>query len=340
MWVIMKNITVSRTELASLIIAAVALILLLPFKLLAPMLAGLLVFELINALTPMVERLISYRFARAITVALLTLIILGGLSILVVGAFSLVLHEVNNPARLTNMLLDVVEQARRQLPNVLTRYLPSSADDFHSLLKQLLHDHTSELKTWGTGAVHLFVKVLLGMVLGAVIALVPSPSEENMKPLAAALYRRVNRLAAAFHQIVFAQIRISLLNTVLTGVFLLVVLPLAGVHLPLAKTLVIVTFIVGLLPIVGNLISNAIICVIGLSVSLWVAISVLVYLVVVHKLEYFFNARIVGGSIHARAWELLLAMLVFETLFGLGGLIAAPIYYAYMKMELREKALI
>lgn len=51
----------------------------------------------------------------------------------------------------------------------------------------------------------------------------------------------------------------------------------------------------------------------------------LVFLVVIHKLEYFINARIVGSRINAAAWELLLAMLVMESLFGVAGIILAPI---------------
>jgi predicted PurR-regulated permease PerM len=66
----------------------------------------------------------------------------------------------------------------------------------------------------------------------------------------------------------------------------------------------------------------------------------LIFLVVIHKVEYFLNARIVGTRIQARAWELLLAMLVLEVAFGMAGLIAAPVYYAYIKKELSEAGLI
>jgi predicted PurR-regulated permease PerM len=45
----------------------------------------------------------------------------------------------------------------------------------------------------------------------------------------------------------------------------------------------------------------------------------------------------VGRQIEARAWELLLAMLTMEAAFGIAGLIAAPIYYAYLKDELLAK---
>ena len=68
-----------------------------------------------------------------------------------------------------------------------------------------------------------------------------------------------------------------------------------------------------------------------------VAVASLVFLIVIHKLEYFLNARIIGSHINARAWELLIAMLVMEAAFGITGLIAAPIFYAYFKEELREK---
>jgi predicted PurR-regulated permease PerM len=66
----------------------------------------------------------------------------------------------------------------------------------------------------------------------------------------------------------------------------------------------------------------------------------LLYLIVVHKFEYFLNAKIVGSQIKARAAELLLAILVMEAAFGITGLIAAPIFYAYLKEELRSRALI
>ena len=42
----------------------------------------------------------------------------------------------------------------------------------------------------------------------------------------------------------------------------------------------------------------------------------------------------------AKSWELLLAMLVFEAAFGLPGVVAGPIYYAYLKSELKQVALV
>jgi predicted PurR-regulated permease PerM len=79
---------------------------------------------------------------------------------------------------------------------------------------------------------------------------------------------------------------------------------------------------------------------VGVSVSLSVGIAALVFLVLIHKLEYFLNARIVGARIQASSWEILLAMLVLEAAFGVPGLVAAPIYYAYLKSELARRQLV
>ena len=120
---------------------------------------------------------------------------------------------------------------------------------------------------------------------------------------------------------VFAQVRISVINTAFTAVYLGLALPFFDVHLPLMKTMMLITFVAGLLPVVGNLISNTVILIASLGVSVYVAFASLVFLIVIHKLEYFLNARIIGSRIHARPWELLIAMLVMEAAFGLPGVL-------------------
>src|SRR5947208_14689372 len=92
----------------------------------------------------------------------------------------------------------------------------------------------------------------------------------------------------SFATVMGAQITISLINTLLTSIFLL------AVRLPHAPLLIAITFLCGLVPIVGNLISNTIIVFVALTVSLKLAISALVSLVVIHTLEYLLNSKIIG----------------------------------------------
>ncbi|MGZ3159939.1 MAG: hypothetical protein ACXU7H_12705, partial [Burkholderiaceae bacterium] len=92
--------------------------------------------------------------------------------------------------------------------------------------------------------------------------------------------------------------------------------------------------------VVGNLISNTVLVIVALSHSLNTAVASLIFMIVIHKLEYFLNAKIIGAHINARAWELLIAMLVMESVFGLPGVVAAPVFYAYLKKELMDRGLV
>ncbi|MDY1017462.1 hypothetical protein SOM59_10170 [Pseudomonas coleopterorum] len=326
--------------IASWILVFGGLLLVLPMRLLPSLLAGLLVFELVNMLTPQLERLIAGRRARWVAVALLGTLVVSSLALLFAGVISFVLHEAENPGASLNKFMGVVDRARGQLPPFIDAYLPASAAEFRVAISGWLSKHLSDLQLVGKDAAHMFVTLLIGMVLGAIIALQAIPDPDQRKPLAAALFDRLALLVRAFRNIVFAQIKISLLNTFFTAIFLAVVLPLCGIKLPLTKTLIVLTFLLGLLPVIGNLISNTLITIVGLSLSIWVAIAALGYLILIHKVEYFLNARIVGGQISAKSWELLLAMLIFEAAFGLPGVVAGPIYYAYLKSELKQAQLV
>jgi predicted PurR-regulated permease PerM len=102
----------------------------------------------------------------------------------------------------------------------------------------------------------------------------------------------------------------------------------------------VITFVAGLLPVIGNLISNTVIVIVSLGISVGTAIASLVFLVVIHKLEYIINSKIVGGQISSQAWEILLAIIVGEAAFGVAGIVMAPIIYAFVKNELKMKELI
>jgi predicted PurR-regulated permease PerM len=218
--------------------------------------------------------------------------------------------------------------------------LPDSVEGIKTAIVEWLREHATQVQTLGKEAGLATAHVLIGLIVGTMLALREVSDHEALQPLAAALTERAGRLAEAFRRIVFAQVRISAINTVFTAIYLAVVLPMLGIHLPLTKTMIALTFVAGLLPVIGNLISNTVIVVVSLAHSPQVAMGSLAFLVVVHKFEYFLNARIVGARISAQSWELLLAMLVMEAAFGLPGLVAAPIYYAWLKQGLVDAGLV
>ncbi|MDF3983762.1 hypothetical protein P3W24_16990 [Luteibacter sp. PPL201] len=334
----------SRTRtvrIASYVAAGLGLFLMLYLRLLPALLAGLLVYEVVVSVAPLMGRKLSGDRARVLAVALVGVVVVGLITALILGGISFFRNQIGNPEDLwQNKLMPMVERARQQLPPAVVDRLPDSVDALRVTALDWARSHAVTLQLAGKEAARILVHILIGLVLGAIVALSRTRPTHQVGPFAAELSLRSARLADAFHNIVFAQIKISLVNTVFTAIFLLGVLPLFGVHLPLTKTLIVITFVVGLLPVIGNLLSNTAITVVGLSVGLYVGLGALAFLILIHKLEYFLNARIVGGQIRARAWELLVAMLVFEAAFGLPGLVAAPIFYAYLKAELEAARLI
>ncbi len=155
-----------------------------------------------------------------------------------------------------------------------------------------------------------------------------NPMKDNLYALFTdQVVARFRTFFQSFEIVMGAQLLISAINTVLTSFFII----WAG--LPYTGFLIILTFLAGLLPIIGNLISNTLIVVLAFTLSPQHAIGALVFLVVLHKLEYFLNSKIVGDRIKNPMWLTLLGLIIAERLMGVAGMILAPIILNYIKVE-------
>lgn len=303
--------------------------------LLGALIAGLLVYSCVHALSARLPRQWIGGFERQIALGLIAVLVVGALFGLGVGLAGFLRGDAGNVSALLLRMSEVLAQVREILPAWASQHWPDSVNSMSARVVAFLQQHAQDLQSAGQDLAKGLTRVLIGMVLGGLVALAHDNSGNQIGPFGQALTQRVSWFTASFRQIVFAQLKISLLNTLFTALFIAVILPLSGNPLPFTKTMIILTFVAGLIPVIGNLISNTVITVIALSVSPWVAVSALGFLVIIHKVEYFLNARIVGTQIRARAWELLASMLLMEAIFGLPGVIAAPIFYAYIKRELQ-----
>lgn len=147
------------------------------------------------------------------------------------------------------------------------------------------------------------------------------------------LARRFQTFYRSFSRVMGAQIFISAINTVLTGIFLF------SAGFKHAAVLTACTFLCGLLPIVGNLISNTLITAVGFTLSPKMALLALVFLICIHKLEYFLNSKIIGDRIRNPMWLTLLGLLLGEKLMGVPGMILAPVVLHYIKVEASRQRL-
>ena len=282
--------------------------------------------------------------ARTTAVILVTLVG-GGL---IVGAAALSIsflqHHVDTIPAMMSQMADILRSTRLWLGGYGRQLIPDFMTDAETIKSGLviwLKTHADALKvaggTFSIGLLH----VVMGMLLAIVVFFrhVTHHDENVRGPLAFYLTEKVDRFAKAFSRIAAAQIKVSLFNTFITALYLLTLL-LLGRTVPFMATLIVITFILGLVPIVGNIVSNAVLVILSLGVSGGTAIVSLVFVLALSKLQYVLTSRLVGGEVDSQAWEILFAIIVGEAAFGIAGVVMAPIVYAFVKGELRERGLV
>lgn len=317
---------------------AVGLLALLALHLLLALLSGLTAFALHRFILQDLKRRVPARQAQRLAMLLVLLAFGIGLTVLVEGVAELSAASASGGLpRMMQLVIDTLDKLRASSPDWLATRLPTSALALHDAVSNWLHAHMAELQLWGNHTLRGLAYVLAGFVIGFLVAIDETPAPAKTA-FAQAWRDSLLALVRAFASVAAAQLRIAAVNTLFTAIYLLLALPLLGHPIPLASTLVVITFLASLLPIVGNLVSNTAIVLVSLTVSPWLGLVSLGFLVTVHKLEYFLNAHIVGGRIHVKTYELLAAMLVMDAVFGLAGLVAAPIYYAWLSQQWRTDA--
>ncbi|MCU0770372.1 MAG: AI-2E family transporter [Verrucomicrobia bacterium] len=249
-------------------------------------------------------------------------------------------------------------QAALQLPVIADQTIPAVVaytqrqgielpfTDYASL-KALLLTHGAErvfnVGRYAWAGIFELALLVIGLVVAASLFLnVKWGEEEDLQTARDSLYATVVRELAtrfatffgSFTRVIGAQIIISVINTALTAVFLV------WNDFPYLPVIVFLTFLCGLLPIVGNLMSNTLIMGVGFTLSPKMALIALLYLVLIHKLEYFLNSKIIGDRIKSPMWLTLVGIVLGEKLMGIPGMILAPVVLHYIKVEASRRKLL
>ncbi|MBY0346001.1 MAG: AI-2E family transporter [Neisseriaceae bacterium] len=330
--------------ISSYLFMVVAILSTLIFHFMTVAMAGLLIFTLTRCLEN--KLLLYWNFShkvRAISLFLVLSLAFLFVFLIFMGIHHLILTiQLSNSSenKLLTQILALLIHLKSQVPDFLKIYIPNDLDKLQNQIMFFFSENTKEVSSFGYNSLKTSALILIGLVLGAILAVQHPKNIEAYQPLSAAIFIQIQHFIQAFQKTVFAQIKIAFISTLFTGLYLAVFLPSIGTHLQYVKTLILITFITALLPVFGNLISNTVIVLISATHSLHIAGFSLLFLVSIHKLEYFINAKIMGTRIDAKIWEMILAMLFMEACFGFRGLIAAPIIYAYLKKELTLAGLI
>jgi predicted PurR-regulated permease PerM len=242
-------------------------------------------------------------------------------------------------------------QAYKTLPKIVETTIPAVAEyaekqgvelpftDYASLKTLAMSEAKERVANFGRyarTALFEFAMLIVGLVVAVSLFLNakwevagdPHAVKDSLYALVSEeLAVRVRTFYRSFATVIGAQIFISTINTTLTAVFLFYN------GFPYAPVLIMLTFLCGLLPIIGNIMSNTLIVGVAFTLTPRMALLALIFLVVIHKLEYFLNSKIIGDRIKNPMWMTLLALVLGEKLMGIPGMILAPVVLHYIKVE-------
>jgi predicted PurR-regulated permease PerM len=236
-----------------------------------------------------------------------------------------------------------------RLPILLDRLLPRIDTLFGRLgvnlpidnvqeLRQLILDTLKENSRSVTAASGLLTRGFFQIIVCIAVALlaflwipITVPHKQGLdEDLLRHCSHRLTLFTASFVRVMGAQVLIAAINTAVTSIFLF------AFHIPFRTLLTLTTFVCGMIPIAGNVLSNTLIVASALTVSDKMALFALIFLVVIHKAEYFLNSHIIGSRISTPMWATLLGLLIGEALMGFTGAILAPTMIYYVREELRQ----
>lgn len=222
----------------------------------------------------------------------------------------------------------VIVETRRTLPEriaalerhelfvLVEEHLPDSEE----LVARVTH-YASELARSAAELGHLVIAFVIGLILAVVYYFDQEKVRgfrDSVDPssLGGTLLRWFEHLSEAVSLTVQLQLIVAAANAVLTLPILLVL----GV--PHVAPLMLLIFVSGLIPVVGNLVSGAVLSLVAFQTKGWVGVGLFVGLTfVLHKLEsYYLNPRLTSRHVKLPGFVLIVSLLAWEHLLGIAGL--------------------
>jgi predicted PurR-regulated permease PerM len=209
-------------------------------------------------------------------------------------------------------------------------------------LTATLKEHAGTALGYATSTAHIVLYLLVGFILAVLYLFERDEVDGWLGGIPAAsvhgtLFRWLGYVGDAIAVTVRMQIVVAVVNAVMT----LPILWFLG--LPHVALLFLLILVSGLLPVVGNFIAGAVICIVAYSAKGWWAVGVFVGLTfVLGKIEsYYLNPRLAAQHVKLPSLVLVVSLLLFEQIFGFLGLfLSFPALYVASRIahEWREPA--
>ena len=182
---------------------------------------------------------------------------------------------------------------------------------------------------------HAAAYLLIGFILAIVylleeVEIVEWKNSVDPRTLIGTLVHWAAYVADAISVTLQLQVIVAACNTALT----LPVLFLLGIHHKIA--LMILIFASGLVPVIGNVVSGAVLSLLAYQVKGWLGVAIFVALTfVLHKLEaYYLNPHLTARHVKLPGFLLVVSLLAWEHLIGFAGLfLSFPFLYVAGKIR-------
>lgn len=188
-------------------------------------------------------------------------------------------------------------------------------------LSKVIKGHAGKALEYATGTAHIIIFLLIGFLLAIIYLFERDDIEAWLGRLSktsvqGTLARWFRYVADAIAITVKMQVVVAVVNAIVT----LPVLLFLG--LPNIPMLFLLIFVTGLLPVVGNVISGAVLCYVAYtSKGMWAVVIFMVTTFVLHKVEsYYLNPRLASEHVKLPGLVLVVSLLLFEQTFGFMGL--------------------
>lgn len=284
-----------------------------------------LINRLHNSISRNVQKVI--RINRRITIIFIYVLIISLLVLAIYNYLPIFIAELND---LVNQVLSFYDHPPENLPdNILLNFLVDSMKEidlsayigsgFDFLLKTV-----SDIGKW---SLNLFVSIVLSLFFLLEKEKVTNFTAKFKQSRVAFLFNELEyfgkKFVLSFGKVIEVQFLIALVNAILSTIFLWIF------GFPNLIALGIMIFLLGLIPVMGVIISLIPLCAIAFKIGgLLKIVYVLVMIAVIHAIEtYFLNPKFMSNKTHMPIFYTFLILLVSEHFFGVWGLIVGvPVF--------------
>lgn len=312
-----------------LALAFVVLVLYFARSMLNMLLIMFILIYLINRLHNFISRNVDkiVRINRTVTILLIYVIMVSLLVLAVYHYTPIFIAELND---LVNQVITFYDNPPSDLPdNMLVNYLVDAmkdidlaayaGDGFDFLLKTV-----SDIGKW---SLNLFIAIILSLFFLLEKEKVTNFTIKFRASRASFLFNELEyfgkKFVQSFGKVIEVQFLIALVNAVLSIIFLWIF------GFPNLVALFIMIFLLGLIPVMGVIISLIPLCAIAFKIGGIIKIVyVLIMIAVVHAVEtYFLNPKFMSNKTHLPIFFTFLILIVSEHFMGVWGLIVGvPIF--------------